>query len=107
MCELSARTSGRLRRWLDRTCFALAAVGVVIFGFVQGRITVTLPVLVLGVGPVSVLNATVACLSFAATVVASAGVFFIEILREHRRGSYPSEIEGAHTLRDWWRQRKR
>ncbi|WP_135365192.1 glycosyltransferase [Halosimplex halophilum] len=82
--------SHTFRRWLDRACFALAALAVVTVGFVQGRITVTLPLLFLGLGSVTVLNAAVACLSFAATLSSSAAVFFAEVLRERRRGPYPS-----------------
>jgi hypothetical protein len=78
-----------VRRWLDRACFALATLAVVTLGFVQGRLTVTLPLLALGVGPVSLLNATVACLSFAATLLVSGGIFVVEVLREERRRPLP------------------
>jgi cellulose synthase/poly-beta-1,6-N-acetylglucosamine synthase-like glycosyltransferase len=79
-----------VRRWLDRTCFALATLAVVTVGFVQGRLTVTLPLLALGLGPVSLLNATVACLSFAATLLVSGAVFVAEVLRERRRRPLPT-----------------
>ncbi|ELZ30243.1 family 2 glycosyl transferase [Halosimplex carlsbadense 2-9-1] len=78
------------RRWLDRTCFALATLAVVTVGFVQGRIAVTIPLLFVGIGGVTVLNATVACLSFAATLLSSGAVFVTEVLRERRRGPYPA-----------------
>jgi len=80
-----------VRRWIDRTCFALATTAVVGLGFVQGGISLTLSLLALGLGPVSVLNATVASLSFAATLVASGGVFVTEVLREGRRRPLPTD----------------
>jgi len=79
-----------VRRWLDRTCFALATLAVVTLGFVQGRLTVTLPLLALGLGPVSILNATVACLSFAAMLLVSGGIFVGEVARERRRRPLPT-----------------
>ena len=66
-------------------------MAVVTLGFVQGGITLTLSLLALGLGPVSVLNATVACLSFAATLVVSGGVFVTETVREGRRRPLPTE----------------
>jgi len=79
-----------VRRFLDRTCFALATLVVVTVGFIQGRLTVTLPLLALGLGPVSLLNATVACLGFAATLLVSGGIFVGEVLRERRRRPLPT-----------------
>ncbi|WP_459191658.1 glycosyltransferase family 2 protein [Halosimplex sp. J119] len=78
-----------LRRWTASGCFALATLAVVTLGFVQGRITVTLPLFV-GLGDVAVPNAAIAALSFTATLLVSGGIFFTEVLREHGRGPYPT-----------------
>jgi glycosyltransferase involved in cell wall biosynthesis len=78
--------SRTLRRWLASLSFGGVTLAVVALGFLQGRITVTIPLgAVTGLGGVRVLNAAIACLSFAGVLVVSAPLFLGNVVRDRRR----------------------
>lgn len=68
-------------------CFAAAVLGV---GVLQGRIVVTLPLALVGLGAIAVLNAGIACYSFVATLLLSAAVLVADVVAHRERGPLPT-----------------
>ena len=81
------------RRWADQIGFAAVTIAVVGVGFVQGRTPVTAPFDAVGGAGTAPLNATVACLGFAATLLLSSAVFLFDLVRDRPPRDAPTTGE--------------
>ena len=80
-----------LRRVVDVVGFGCIVAAILVAGVLQGRLLVTLPAVLAGVGAIAVLNAEIACYSFVATLLVSGGVLVADAFSHRRTGPLPTE----------------